>query len=68
MIVCHCRALTDRDIRQAAAEGHDTPATLARACGAGACCGGCLEAVVEVLREGTQARTREHAPLDRPAA
>jgi bacterioferritin-associated ferredoxin len=55
MIVCHCRAVTDRQIR-------DDPDTLA-----GDCCGGCLDAVREIRadmadEEANSADHRNHAP------
>ena len=55
MIVCHCRAVTDREIRNAIQCGARTPRAIARACGAGGRCGGCREAVVDLLDEA-------HAP------
>ncbi len=68
MIVCHCLGATDRDIRRALEGGRCTPADIGRACGAGACCGGCQEAIGEILREHALAQRREAQPLDRPAA
>ncbi len=49
MIICHCRQVTDRTIRRAAAEGARTVGHVGRHCGAGTCCGGCIGAVREVL-------------------
>jgi bacterioferritin-associated ferredoxin len=49
MIVCHCRALTDRDVRSAVQCGAVTRASVARACGAGADCGGCRPVVDEIV-------------------
>ena len=48
MIVCHCEAVTDREIRRSVAGGACSLRQVARACGAGRQCGGCLP-VVEAL-------------------
>lgn len=50
MIICHCRALSDRAIRaaiEAAADEED----LARRCGAGGKCGGCVPALRRLIAE-----------------
>jgi bacterioferritin-associated ferredoxin len=49
MIVCHCNGVSDRAIRRSVRAGAVTPDLVARACGAGACCGGCVDAVQEIL-------------------
>lgn len=49
MIVCHCNGVSDRAIRRSVRGGAVTPDLVARACGAGACCGGCRGAVQEIL-------------------
>jgi bacterioferritin-associated ferredoxin len=49
VIVCHCNGVSDRAIRRSVRAGAVTPELVARACGAGACCGGCREAVQELL-------------------
>jgi bacterioferritin-associated ferredoxin len=51
VLLCHCRAISDRVIRQAIACGARCPDDVARACGAGADCGGCRSAVEELLAE-----------------
>lgn len=52
MIVCHCKGITDRDIRAAVLEGHQ-PASedFSRACPAGTDCGGCRPLVDALLRD-----------------
>jgi bacterioferritin-associated ferredoxin len=60
MILCSCRAVTDRTIRAAIAAGAHTIEDVARLCGAGSACGGCTPALAELLRESGD-RTREHA-------
>lgn len=64
MIVCHCHALTDRDIRDAAGACGGCPETVQRLCGAGGACGGC-KPHVELLAKGSCAPKHEATP--RPA-
>ena len=50
MIVCHCRAVSDRVIRSAIEQGAAHEHELADRCeGAGARCGGCLPALQRLL-------------------
>jgi bacterioferritin-associated ferredoxin len=49
MLVCHCKAVTDRAIRAAVREGAQTRNDVAKACAAGMCCGGCGPAVDEII-------------------
>jgi bacterioferritin-associated ferredoxin len=58
MYVCHCRAITDHQIRDEIERGASTVEALAAACGAGVRCGGCWPALYELLEE--------HAQTDRP--
>jgi bacterioferritin-associated ferredoxin len=51
MIVCHCKAVSDRRVRQAAREGARSCADIAEACEAGADCGGCHPTIEQILRE-----------------
>ncbi|MNC97476.1 BFD-like [2Fe-2S] binding domain protein [compost metagenome] len=51
MIICHCMQLSDRAIRGAIRAGACSREELARACGAGAGCGGCQRALDELLDE-----------------
>lgn len=56
MIVCVCRAVSDRTIRQAVTEGASTLEDVARKCGAGTCCGACVNAVATLIgRHGPSA-------------
>jgi bacterioferritin-associated ferredoxin len=50
VIVCHCRRVTDRRIRQAVRQGACTVGDVARACQAGGSCGGCAPAIDAILR------------------
>jgi bacterioferritin-associated ferredoxin len=49
MIVCHCRALSDRKIREVIRRGAHSPREVALACHAGRTCGGCIPAVRELI-------------------
>lgn len=51
MYVCLCNALTDRQVKQAAAAaGTSKPSTIYAACGCRAQCGQCVKALVLLLR------------------
>jgi len=50
MLVCHCHALTDRDIRRAVrTTGACSVAEVGDHCGAATGCGGCYELVDEIV-------------------
>lgn len=49
MIVCHCKAVSDRAIRDAVRGGARTPRQVSRACQAGRICGGCRPVIVELI-------------------
>jgi bacterioferritin-associated ferredoxin len=49
MIVCICKAVNDRAIRQAVAEGIDTFDEIQFELGVGTCCGKCVSMACEVL-------------------
>jgi len=49
VIVCHCKAVSDREIRDLVSQGHDTKRKLARQCEAGRVCGGCRPVIDEIL-------------------
>ena len=51
MYVCLCNALTDRQVKQAAATAGTTkPSTVYAACGCRAQCGQCVKALLALLR------------------
>ncbi len=50
MIVCHCHARNDREIRDAVREGACTRQKVIRACSAGRSCGGCIPAIDDIIR------------------
>jgi bacterioferritin-associated ferredoxin len=56
MYVCVCNAVTDRAIREAAAEGVSSLDELARRTGCGNCCGSCTDVAAEILAEARPAR------------
>ncbi len=50
MLVCHCHALTDRDIRRAVrATDACSVAEVGDHCGAATGCGGCYETVADIV-------------------
>jgi bacterioferritin-associated ferredoxin len=51
MFVCHCRAVTDGEIREAITAGACDLAEIGRRCGAGITCGGCCPLIQELLAE-----------------
>ena len=51
MIVCHCKAVSEREIRTLVSEGLDSRRKLARRCDAGRVCGGCRPVIDEILEE-----------------
>jgi len=55
VIVCHCKALTDRDLRAHCARGAQSLEALAACCGAGSECGGCRPHV-QMLLQAERAR------------
>lgn len=66
MIVCHCHALTDRDIRATARACGACPNAVQQGCGAGAVCGGCkpqVELILKSLSHREHAEQKQRAPL-----
>ena len=57
MYVCICNAVTDRQIREAAATGARTFAEFQRRTGCSDCCGSCENLAVEIFDEAVAART-----------
>lgn len=49
MLVCHCRGITDRQIRRLVREGATSTREVASATGAGLRCGGCRSNVKQVV-------------------
>jgi len=57
MLVCHCRGITDRQIRNLVREGATSAREIAQATGAGMRCGGCRTNVKKVVNDTL---SREH--------
>jgi bacterioferritin-associated ferredoxin len=51
MLVCHCFVIRARDVRSAIQSGARNACDVARACGAGGGCGGCVPLIEELLAE-----------------
>ena len=51
MIICLCRAVTDRVVQASMDGGAQTVAEVERACGAGAGCGMCRSTVAQMIDE-----------------
>ncbi len=67
MLVCHCHALTDRDVRRAVrTSGACTVAEVGEQCGAATGCGGCHELVAEIVA-CEKRRLAVFGPSDPPA-
>ena len=56
MYVCICNAVTDKDIRRAAAGGADTLYELQDRLGVATGCGSCADHASEVLNQATSGR------------
>ncbi|HUF84525.1 MAG TPA: (2Fe-2S)-binding protein [Acidimicrobiia bacterium] len=56
MIVCHCRAVTDRAIRAAIELGAEREDRLSESCDAGRRCGSCLPALRRLIEEHRRSR------------
>lgn len=51
MLVCHCRGITDRQIRRLVRDGATSTREVARATGAGMRCGGCRSNVKQLVND-----------------
>jgi len=65
VLVCHCMAVNDETIRNTIAAGARDAHDVAEMCGAGSRCGGCVPAILELLRE---AAAEERRDVQAPAA
>jgi bacterioferritin-associated ferredoxin len=61
MILCSCRAVNDRSIREVIEAGASTVEEVADACRAASRCGGCRPAIQELLAEYGRAEHSEGA-------
>ena len=55
MYVCLCNALTDRQVRQAVADGACRPREVYGACGCRAQCSSCARAILATIRDAAAA-------------
>lgn len=51
MIVCHCRGVSDRAVRQSVQRGARTLSQVSEGCSAGGGCGGCRDTIAEIIAE-----------------
>lgn len=51
MYICHCRAVTDRTVREAIESGARDARQVSMTCGAATGCGGCYPALAQLLAE-----------------
>ncbi|MET0402455.1 MAG: (2Fe-2S)-binding protein [Cystobacter sp.] len=68
MIVCLCRAVSDRTIRARISEGAQTVEQLGAACGAGTGCGGCHDQLGQLLVDARPSNTMRPACRESCAA
>jgi len=67
MIICVCKAVSDRHIRSAVLEGASCMRDLARELGVGACCGKCLPEAKKVLSNSLSSGNASAAAMLIPA-
>lgn len=63
MLVCHCRAVYDRQIAAAAVCGAASVRDIVSACGASGVCGGCRPVIEEILGATRVARPASQAAV-----
>ena len=62
MLVCHCRGISDRQIRRAVKEGAASAREVARVTGAGMRCGGCRDNVKRVVGQALASEAGRRVP------
>ena len=67
MYVCICKAVTDKQIRRAAANGADNLYELREALGVGSECGSCADDAQQILRKHQSDRARPTMYVPSPA-
>ena len=65
MLVCQCNGVSDRSVRRAVRKGAQTPVDVGYACGAGACCGGCVPLIEKIIR--IESTRHQATPTPAPA-
>jgi bacterioferritin-associated ferredoxin len=63
MIVCHCRGVSDREIRRCVRAGQGTVAAVSEACGASTGCGGCRPLVKKIVESELEAQQSLRLPV-----
>lgn len=58
MLVCHCRGVSDRQIKRAVKNGACSLREVARETGAGMRCGGCRSNVAQVVQDALKSELR----------
>jgi bacterioferritin-associated ferredoxin len=66
VIVCHCKGISDREIRRAIRNGANSTREIAQACEASRGCGGCRPVLAEILESETEALCAPLHPLGSP--
>ena len=67
MYVCICKAVTDREIRKAAAKGADNLYELRESLGVASGCGGCADQAQQILDEAAARRRGPVTYIPTPA-
>jgi len=67
VIVCLCRAVSDRAIRTARDRGAGSVEAIGAATGAGTCCGCCRGTIARILAEPRAGSPCHASPADAPA-
>lgn len=68
MIVCLCEGVSDREVRSVIRDGALDLEAIGARCGAGTCCGGCVDLLEDLLEEADATPhlcMPQHAPAPR---
>jgi bacterioferritin-associated ferredoxin len=69
MLVCHCKGVSDRAVRRTVRAGANTASQVGEECGAGTCCGGCIQTINEIIHTESSAVERNVTqPVTLPTA
>jgi nitrite reductase (NADH) large subunit len=63
MIVCHCRGVSDREIRRCVRAGETSVGAVSQACGAATGCGGCKPLVGKIVEAELEAQSCLRLPV-----
>ncbi len=63
MIVCHCKGVSDREIRRCVRAGEATVHAVSDACGAATGCGGCRPLVHKIVEAELEAQKGLRLPM-----